>query len=258
MRQPPQVSGLAAVGTKDARSKPKRGTSVGVELSLCANGQGGTCLSLSSVLSQALPLFIRLKSSELFSVNKEYSQAPKRVTLIANLTLEHFMAMPRIVTDPTRAICPSFEDPEWEFLRQSMVDAHQGEQPLTTVEAAQQMTDAWSCENGCKVAAWNIQQEQDQAAQAQLDRTAQEENEARCAQQEKEAEARRQEAELKKPKLNPFDPNRLVAKWIEPSPGVIDESQASHAPVRVGRLPQLNFKLRTSYVFHFLFLYLYK
>ena len=39
---------------------------------------------------------------------------------------------------------------------------------------------------------------------------------------------------------------------------VIDKSQASHAPVRVGRLPQLNFKLRTFYFFHFLFLYLYE
>jgi hypothetical protein len=59
--------------------------------------------------------------------------------------------MPRITEDPTRAVCPSFEDPEWEFLRQSAVNAHQGDQPLTLAEAAQQMKDAWSRENQCKV-----------------------------------------------------------------------------------------------------------
>src|ERR1700761_1517036 len=69
--------------------------------------------------------------------------------------------MPRITVDPTRAICPSFEDPEWEFLRQTMIDAHQGDQPLTTEEAAQQMKEAWTCENECKVLAWNAQLEQD-------------------------------------------------------------------------------------------------
>ena len=35
--------------------------------------------------------------------------------------------MLRIVDDPTRATCPSFEDPEWEFLRQNMLDANQGD-----------------------------------------------------------------------------------------------------------------------------------
>ena len=39
---------------------------------------------------------------------------------------------------------------------------------------------------------------------------------------------------------------------------VIDESQASHALVRLGRLPQLNFKLQTFTFLQFLFLYLYE
>ena len=58
-----------------------------------------------------------------------------------------FCHMPRIVNDPTQAVCPSFEDPEWEFLRLSVVNAHQGDQPLTMEEAAQQMKDAWVREN---------------------------------------------------------------------------------------------------------------
>jgi hypothetical protein len=39
-----------------AGSKPKRGTSVGVDRSLCVNEPGGTCSSLSSVLPPVLPL----------------------------------------------------------------------------------------------------------------------------------------------------------------------------------------------------------
>ena len=88
--------------------------------------------------------------------------------------------MPRITVDPTRAVCPSFEDPEWEFLRQSMVGAHQGNQPLTTDAATLQMKEAWTRENERKVAAWNAQLEQDQAEQAEQDRQACEEEEVQC------------------------------------------------------------------------------
>ena len=55
--------------------------------------------------------------------------------------------MPRIEDDPTQATCPSFEDPEWEFLRQNMVDAHQGDPALMMDEAAQRMKEAWAHKN---------------------------------------------------------------------------------------------------------------
>ena len=126
--------------------------------------------------------------------------------------------MPRIINDPTRAICPSFEDPEWEFLRQSMVEAHQGDPPLTEDEAAQRMKEAWTHENQRKVAAWNAQLEQDQAEQDEIDRLAQEAEDARRVQQEKEAKEQWEEAEKKKPKLNQFDPRLPVEVWIEPRP----------------------------------------
>ena len=126
--------------------------------------------------------------------------------------------MPRITNDPTRAICPSFEDPEWEFLRQSMVDAHQGDPPLTEDQAAQHMKDAWTHENQRKVAAWNAQLEQDQEEQDEIDRLAQEEENARRVQREKEAKEQQEEAEKKKPKLNQFDPRLPIEVWIEPRP----------------------------------------
>ena len=78
--------------------------------------------------------------------------------------------MQQIVNDPTRAVCPSFEDPEWEFLRQSAVNSHQGAQPLTLEEAAQQMKDAWARENQRKIDAWNNQLQRDQEEQDDLDR----------------------------------------------------------------------------------------
>ena len=85
------------------------------------------------------------------------------------------MAMPQIITDPTRATCLSFKDPEWEFLRQSMVESHQGDQPLTMEEATQWMKEAWTCENKRKVVAWNAQLGLDQTVQDELDRISQEE-----------------------------------------------------------------------------------
>ena len=126
--------------------------------------------------------------------------------------------MPRIVDDPNRAICPSFEDPEWEFLRQSAVNAHQGDQPLTLAEAAQQMKDAWSRENQRKITAWDDQALQDRVEQDEIDRVAHEEEDVLRAQQEKDDEDVRREAEKKKPKLNPFEPKRHVEKWIEARP----------------------------------------
>ena len=70
--------------------------------------------------------------------------------------------MPHITEDPTQATCPSFEDPGWGFLRQSMIAAHQGAQPMADTDAAQQLKDTWAHENEQKIVAWNTQLEQDQ------------------------------------------------------------------------------------------------
>ncbi|KAH9033532.1 hypothetical protein EDB85DRAFT_2073772 [Lactarius pseudohatsudake] len=139
--------------------------------------------------------------------------------------------MPRIVDDPTQATCPSFESAEWDFLRQTMVDAHQGVFPLTPEEATQRLKDTWARENGVKVAAWNAQVEQDRAEQEELDRLAQEEADAQLAQRQKEAEDQFREAEKKKPKLNDFDPDRTISDWIEARP----------APYAVNRLNNLEY-----------------
>ncbi|KAH8997876.1 hypothetical protein EDB86DRAFT_2803261 [Lactarius hatsudake] len=133
--------------------------------------------------------------------------------------------MPRILDDPTRATCPSFESAEWDFLRQTMVDAHQGVIPLTPEQATQRLKDTWAQENGAKVAAWNAQVEQDRIEAEELDRLAQEEADAQLAQRQKEAEDQFREAERKKPKLNNFDPNRVIGDWIEvrPAPYAINK-----------------------------------
>ena len=126
--------------------------------------------------------------------------------------------MQRIADDPNRAICPSFEAPEWEFLRQSLVNAHQGDPPLTLADAATQMKDAWSQENQRKIDAWNDQVLQDQTAQEEQDRIAREEEDVQRALQEKDEQELRKEAEKKKPKLEPYDLSRRVGKWIQPRP----------------------------------------
>ena len=93
-----------------------------------------------------------------------------------------------------------------------MVNSHQGDQPLTLEEAAQQMKDAWSLENQRKIATWNDQALQDQATQDELGRVAREEEEARQALQEKEEENQRKEVEKKKLKLEPYNSGLRVGK----------------------------------------------
>lgn len=126
--------------------------------------------------------------------------------------------MQRIADDPTRATCPSFEDPVWEFLRRTLVDAHQGDQPLTMEEAAQQMKDAWARENQLKVDAWNIQLQQDAAEREGRERVTREAEEEQQARQAAEAEEARKESDKKKPKLLPFDPERQIEEWVEARP----------------------------------------
>jgi hypothetical protein len=126
--------------------------------------------------------------------------------------------MPPIIKDPTQAICPNFEGPEWTFLRQCIIGSHPGKIPLTTEEAARQMREAWTQDNDARITAWNAQFEKDRAEQAKQDKQAREAKEAERAQLEKEAEEQRRAAERSKPKLNSFDPTRHVSAWIPPRP----------------------------------------
>ena len=99
-----------------------------------------------------------------------------------------------------------------------MVNAHQGDPPLTLDDAAQQLKDTWARENQRKTDAWNVQLRQDLDEQDELDRRTRDAQEAQAALQEKEAEEARKEAEKKKPKLNPLHQDRVVAKWIGARP----------------------------------------
>jgi hypothetical protein len=72
------------------------------------------------------------------------------------------------------------------------------------------MKDAWTEVNNNQIVAWNARLEQERAQQEELERQAAEEDEARRVQKEREAEEQRREIERKRPKLNPFDPNRSV------------------------------------------------
>ncbi|KAH9045971.1 hypothetical protein EDB84DRAFT_1265768 [Lactarius hengduanensis] len=126
--------------------------------------------------------------------------------------------MPRIFEDPALSRCPNFQGNEWDFLRQTMIDAHQGGDPLTEEGAAQRLREAWTRENDNQRDAWNEQREQDQAEQEEQDRLAQEEEDAQQALRDKEAEQQRKEAEKKKPKIGSFVRGQGVSNWIEPRP----------------------------------------
>ena len=77
--------------------------------------------------------------------------------------------MPRMIDDPTQAVCPSFEDADWDFLRQPLIDAHVGDAPLTVKEVTRRMKEAWVRENDRKIAAWNAQLELDRVEQEDRD-----------------------------------------------------------------------------------------
>ncbi|KAH9062291.1 hypothetical protein EDB87DRAFT_1830499 [Lactarius vividus] len=119
--------------------------------------------------------------------------------------------VPRITVDPTQAACPGFGGDvgdEWDFLRQSMINAHHGVIPLTE-EAVHRLNEACACENACKIVAWNALLEQDQVEQDELDRVAQEAEDAQHTQREKEAEEQRKEAEKKMPKMTDLRSTQL-------------------------------------------------
>ena len=63
-----------------------------------------------------------------------------------------------------------------------MVNAHQGDPPLTLDGAAQQLKDTWARENLRKVDAWNVQLQQDQVALDRLDTVARQAQAAQLAQ----------------------------------------------------------------------------
>ena len=126
--------------------------------------------------------------------------------------------MPRIENDPTREVCPNFEAQEWGYMRQILINAHEGPQPLTVEEATQRLKDTWAQEWDRRVAQWNVQLGQDNADLEEQARQANIEEEGRRDQQEREVEEQRREAEKRKPKLNDFDSNRAVDSWIEPRP----------------------------------------
>ncbi|KAH9016308.1 hypothetical protein EDB85DRAFT_1875065 [Lactarius pseudohatsudake] len=112
--------------------------------------------------------------------------------------------MPRILEDPARARCPNFRGNEWDVLRQTMIDANPGIDPLTEEGAAQRLREAWTRENDNQRAAWDEQLDQDRIEQEEQDRLAQEEEDAQQALRDKEAEQQRREAEKKKPKIGSF------------------------------------------------------
>ena len=95
--------------------------------------------------------------------------------------------MPCILEHPTWVVCPNFEGAEREFLRQPLINAHLGDQPLTPEEVTHCMRVAWSRENDCRIVTWNTQLEEDHAEQEEQERVAQEEEDAQLALCKREA-----------------------------------------------------------------------
>ncbi|KAH9005821.1 hypothetical protein EDB86DRAFT_2824910 [Lactarius hatsudake] len=88
-----------------------------------------------------------------------------------------------------------------------MINGHQGAFPLTEDEATLQLKEAWASENTNKF------------GPSKRSWTSRRKNRKRCNKScMTKGLKQRKEAEKKKPKLNPFDPNHTLGKYIEPRP----------------------------------------
>lgn len=86
--------------------------------------------------------------------------------------------------DPALEICPPYEDQQWDYVRQAIIIANQGAQPMTPEEAVQHLKDAWARDRDIRVVAWNAQLEHDRVELEEQARQVQEEQEAQRIQHE--------------------------------------------------------------------------
>jgi hypothetical protein len=125
--------------------------------------------------------------------------------------------MPLLTVDPTKNVCPSYDDEDHEFVRAAIIASHVGD-PLTVQQAIVKLQDAWKKVNDRKITQWNEQVAADLQRQEDEARQLEDEAEQRQTQLEKEEDERRKETEKKKPKINSFDPQRAVGGFIIPRP----------------------------------------
>src|ERR1700719_2591887 len=98
--------------------------------------------------------------------------------------------MPLLTVDPTKNVCPSYDEEDHEFVRAAIIASHVGD-PLTVEEAIAKLQDAWKKANDKKVTQWNEQMAEEQQRQENEARRLEEEAEQRQLQLEKEEEEKR-------------------------------------------------------------------
>ena len=123
--------------------------------------------------------------------------------------------MPLLTVDPTKNVCPSYDDEDHEFVRVAIIASHVGD-PLSVEEAIAKLQDAWKKANENKVTQWNEQLAEKLQRQEDEARQTEEEIEQRQALLEKEEEEKRKEIEKKK--INSFNLQRTMGSFIIPRP----------------------------------------
>ncbi|KAF9054764.1 hypothetical protein BJ165DRAFT_1337496 [Panaeolus papilionaceus] len=130
--------------------------------------------------------------------------------------------MPPIMSDLTKDTCPSFEDEEYDLIRQTLIAGHQGPNGMTNEEAIAKLRESWTKSNEKKIEAWNLQETQRKEKEAEDERLAREaaegEETKRRLEKEAEEEAERKALAKKKLKINSFDTSKSIGSYIEPWP----------------------------------------
>ena len=65
--------------------------------------------------------------------------------------------MPPLAVDPTKNVCPCYDNEDHQFVRVAIIASHAGEPPLTAEEAIAKLQNAWKKANNRKVLQWNEQ-----------------------------------------------------------------------------------------------------
>ena len=126
--------------------------------------------------------------------------------------------MPPLTVDPTKNVCPCYNDEDHKFVRVAIIASHGGEPPLTAEEAIAKLQGAWKKANNKKVVQWNKQLAEEQQKQDDEAWLLEEEILQRQIQMNKEEDEKKKGIEKKKPKINGFDPLRAVGGFIIPHP----------------------------------------
>ncbi|TFK18191.1 hypothetical protein FA15DRAFT_578493, partial [Coprinopsis marcescibilis] len=124
--------------------------------------------------------------------------------------------MARVERDPTGDVCPAFEQPEFQAVRDSMKPNPPGE-PRSEEEVLRMLRDSWKAGHDKRVEDWNMQVQRDREERERLEREQEQQDEEQAERPEGEGQ-KIEEDNGKKTKKVYFDENIAIGDTITDRP----------------------------------------